>query len=143
MINDSVLRLFTENRYWCLKCKAIPVATCEGQHTIIDRQEDVDDFNNLLAKVASTFSQAADIRKKLGQYLKRFTVTNDKSVEQLLTLAEENHLMTGKIGSRYAVKKINEVLKEAQKEVAEAERLWKQITTEVMKNYFKTCNINF
>ena len=123
--------------YWCLECETIPVNTCEGQHTIIDRQEDVDDIKTLLTRVASTFSQAAYIRKKVSRYLKRFTATNDESVEKLMSLAEENHLIAGKIGSRYVVKKINKVLKEAQKELAEAERLWTQITTGVKKHYLE------
>ena len=47
-------------------------------------------------------------------------------------MTEENHLKACKIGSRMIIKKINDVLQEAQKEVIEAEKLWKQITTEVM-----------
>ena len=78
-----------------LDCETIPLATCEGQHRIIDRKEDVDGLKILLTQVASTFSLAVDIRKKINGHLQTVIDANDESLQKLVSLAEKKQLTAG------------------------------------------------
>ena len=62
------------NSCWCLECKAAPVAACEGQHTIVDRMEDVEEIKALQTQVAGTLSQAIEKRQKIETHLQTVTV---------------------------------------------------------------------
>ena len=37
----NLLNVNKLNSFWCLECGAIPEATCESRHAILDRMEDV------------------------------------------------------------------------------------------------------
>ena len=122
------------NSCWCLECEAIPLATCEGQHSIIDRKEDVDGIKILLTQVASTFSLAADIRKKINGHLQTVIAANDESLQKLVSLADKKQLMAGKTDTVTITKNLKEVLIEAQRELKEAEKLWIQVNGNEVRN---------
>ena len=112
------------------------MATCERQHSIIDRKEDVDGIKILLTQVASAFSLAADTRKKINGYLQTVIASNDESMQKLVALAEKEQLTAGKTDTGSTIKiQLEGVLKEAQNEVEVAEQLWNQLSGEV-KRYF-------
>ena len=92
----------------------------------------MDGIKILLTQVASTFSLAVEIRKKINGYLQTVIAANDKSLQKLVSLAEKKHLMAGKTDTGSIKKKLEEVLKEAQKAVDEAEKLWNQLTYDVI-----------
>ena len=127
------------NSCWCLECEAIPLATCEGQHSIIDRKEDVDGIKILLTQVASTFSLAADIRKKIKDHLQTVIAGNDESLQKLVPLAEKKQLVAGKTDTVAITKNLKKVLKEAQRELNEAEKLWNQVSGNEVRNKNKLC----
>ena len=125
-----------------MECEAIPSATCEGQHSIIDRKEDVDGIKILLTQVASTFSLAADIRKKINGHLQTVIAANDESLQKLVSLADKKQLTAGKTDTSSIKKKLEEVLKLAQKEVEEAEKSWNQLTGEVIETLVKMFTVD-
>ena len=111
-----------------MECEAIPSATCEGQHSIIDRKEDVDGIKILLTQVASTFSLAAEIRKKINGYLQTVIASNDESIQKLVALANKKQLTAGKTDTVSIKIQLEDVLNEAQKQLEEAEQLWNQLS---------------
>ena len=95
------------------------MATCDGQHSNIDRKEDVDYIKIMLTRVASTFSLAAGTRKKISGFLQTVIAANEESLQKLVSLAEKKQLAAGKTDTGSIKKKLKEVLKEALKEVVE------------------------
>ena len=49
----------------CLECRAIPEATCDGRHSILDRIEDGKAIMALLTDVAGNWSEAIEKRQLL------------------------------------------------------------------------------
>ena len=96
------------------------MVTCDGQHSNIDKKDDVDYIKIMLTRVASTFSLAADTRKKISNFLQTVIATNEESLQKPVSLAEKKQLVAGKTDTGSIKKKLEEVLKEAQKEVVES-----------------------
>ena len=80
------------NSFWCLECGAIPEATCEGRHAILDRMEDVKAIMGLLTDVSGTFREATELRQQIKQFLQAATAANDEGLHQLRSLAEKEQL---------------------------------------------------
>ena len=121
------------NSCWCLECKAAPVAACEGQHTIVDRMEDVEEIKALQTQVAGTLSQAIEKRQKIETHLQTVTTMNDDLLKKLRSLAGKKKLPVGRTSSG-SIKKMLEDLQHARDEVEEANKMWIDVTGEVITN---------
>ena len=108
------------NSCWCIECEAIPSATCESQHSIVERSEEVEEIKALKMEVSTTLSQAIGERKQILHYLKNVIASNEKSLDKLQSLAKTK-LPTCKIGPMK--KNLGEVLKRAKEELKEANKL--------------------
>lgn len=95
--------------------------------------EDVDDIKVLQTQVASTFSSAIEKRQQINGHLQTAIAANDESLKKLRSLAEKKHLPTNKIGSRFVIKKIEEVLQQAKEEVTIAEKEWNDLSGSIKK----------
>jgi hypothetical protein len=113
---------------WCLDCKTIPKATCEGNHIILDHIEDVEDIEGIKAVVSVTFTQAIDRRQQIESQLQTFLAANGESLKMLRSLAEMKQLSTTKTGTVSVKKRLKEALKEAKNEVEDADRMWNKLT---------------
>ena len=122
------------NSCWCLECKAAPVATCEGQHTIVDRMEDVEEIKALQTQVAGTLSQAIEKRQKIETHLQTVTTMNDDLLKKLRSLAGKKKLPVGRTSSGSIKKMLEEDLQHARDEVEEANKMWIDVTGEVITN---------
>jgi len=112
-----------------LECGAIPEATCEGRHAILDRMEDVKAIMGLLTDVSGTFSEATELRQQIKQFLQAATAANDEGLHQLRSLAEKEQLSpTSKIGVIAAKKKLKATLKQAKEETEKANKMWNDLT---------------
>ena len=92
----------------------------------------MDGIKILLIQVASTFSLAADIRKKINDNLQTVIASNDESLQKLVALADKKQLTAGKTDTGSTKEQLKEVLKFAQIAVEEAEKLWNQLTGDVI-----------
>ena len=82
-----------------MECEAIPEVTCEGQHSILDRMEDVKAIMALLTDVSGTFSWTTERRQQIKEFLQAATAANDEGLHQLRSMAEKEQLpSTNKIG---------------------------------------------
>ena len=121
-----------------MECEAIPSATCEGEHSVLDRKEDVNIITILKTQVASTLSQAVDKRQEIQKYLQNAIAVNGKSLKKLRSLAQKKQLSAGKNVSGPIKEKLEEDLQQAKKEVEEANKMWKDLNESV-----KRLNQNF
>ena len=96
----------------------------------------MDGIKILLTQVASTFSLAAEIRKKINGYLQTVIASNDESIQKLVALANKKQLTAGKTDTVSIKIQLEDVLNEAQKQLEEAEQLWNQLSGEVIMRYF-------
>ena len=82
--------------------------------------------------MVSTFSLVADIRKKINDHLQTVIASNDESLQKLVALADKKQLTAGKTDTGFTKEQLKEVLKFAQMAVEEAEKLWNQLTGDVI-----------
>ena len=114
-----------------MECGAIPEATCEGRHAILDRMEDVKAIMGLLTDVSGTFREATELRQQIKQFLQAATAANDEGLHQLRSLAEKEQLSpTSKTGASSAIKKLEETLKQAKEEDEKANKMWNDLTVD-------------
>ena len=116
-----------------MECEAIPSATCEGEHSVLDRKEDVNIITILKTQVASTLSQAVDKRQEIQKYLQNAIAVNGKSLKKLRSLAQKKQLSAGKNVSGPIKEKLEEDLQQAEKEVEEANKMWKDLNESVKR----------
>jgi len=124
---------------WCLDCKAIPKESCDGLHTILDQMKDVNDIDAMKAQVSSLFSQGIEKRQQIVCHLKAVLAANVKCLDKLRSLAAMKLLSAYRTSSASVKKKLEEVTKEAEKEVDEAERMWNNLNAnkELTVRFFK------
>ena len=114
--------------FWCLECGAVPVATCEGRHAILDRMEDVKAIMALLTDVSGSFSEATERRQQIKEFLQAATAANDEDLHQLRSLAGKQHLSADKMGAFAAKKQLEGTLKQAKVEGEKAQKMWNDLT---------------
>ena len=65
---------------------------CEGNHSVLDRMEDVVEVEGMKAVISVTFSQAIERRQQIEDQLKIALADNGKCFEKLCSLAEKKQL---------------------------------------------------
>ena len=117
-----------------MDCGAIPKATCECCHTIIDQMEDVKHIMGLLTEVSGNWSEAIEKRQQTEEFLQAAIAFNGKCLEKLRSSAEKEQLSASKTGGAFTVKKeIKTILQQSKQEVIDATKVWHDLTGEKMK----------
>ena len=116
------------NSFWCLECGAIPEASCEGRHAILDRMEDVKAIMALLTDVSGNWSEAIEKRQQIKEFLLTVTAFNDEGLQKLRSLAGKEHLSADKMGAISAKKQLEGTLKQAKAEGGKAQKIWNDLT---------------
>ena len=107
-----------------MDCRVIPKSTCEGNHSILDRMEDVEDIEGMQAEVLIFFSLAIEKRQQIEGHLKSLLSDNGGCLKKLRTTVGIKQLLNLKTGTASAKKRLEDVLQEAKEEMEEAKRLW-------------------
>jgi predicted thioredoxin/glutaredoxin len=103
--------------------------------------EDVEDIKELKAVVSVTFTKAIDRRQQIERQLRTLLASNAESLKMLRSLTEMKQLSTSKTGTGSVKKKLEEALKEAKKEVEDADRIWNGLAG-TLQQLDKVCVIN-
>ena len=105
-----------------MDCGAIPEASCDGRHSILDPTVDVEEIMGLLTDVSGTRSQAIEKRQKIDDFLQTIIANNRESLQRLRSLAEKEQLSAGKSGITAIKKKLEDVLEKTKGEEKKAEK---------------------